>query len=345
MNHQQVWKGNVLRRLPTGGWYWLSFCKTSNGTPFKKDIFAKFDVLWMIPQNVQKLKILFPNKQSTWAITCFVTPKKSVCIGASENWSTFIPSSLCCSHKTGGLMIVLGALFFLTSFTMIKRFRSHHCSCNKSKDRPLSWLLSNHLSLDIEILHICRPEVKRRMISCKEQAEFGWLSLVLAVVKVQILQNLCMKLMVNLTASESIQYYCCNLSTNQNIFDINWLQMQNFWYLMEIVFQTWIKGIFLHEGVFSLNSMEWPTCFPYVPPWRINKLLTPSTWSFLITTPSNQIGSQELVSLQNLDVTCSNLFVCRKILISWGWWSLCFLPSAKGKVYPEMSCTPSSGTA
>jgi hypothetical protein len=59
------------------------------------------------------------------------------------------------------------------------------------------------------------------MISCKEQVEFGWLSLVLAVVKVQILQNLCMKLMDNLTASESIQYYCCNLSTNQNIFDIN----------------------------------------------------------------------------------------------------------------------------
>ena len=59
------------------------------------------------------------------------------------------------------------------------------------------------------------------MISCKEQAEFGWLSLVLAVVKVQILQNLCMKLMDNLMASESIQYYCCNLSTNQSIFDID----------------------------------------------------------------------------------------------------------------------------
>ncbi len=75
----------------------------------------------MIPQNVQKFKFLFPNKRSTWAIKCFVTPKKSICIGASENCSIFIPSSLCCSHKTGGLMIVLGALFCLTSFTMVKK--------------------------------------------------------------------------------------------------------------------------------------------------------------------------------------------------------------------------------
>jgi hypothetical protein len=44
------------------------------------------------------------------------------------------------------------------------------------------------------------------MISCNKQVEFGWLSLVLAVVKVQILQNLCIKLMDNLMASESIQY-------------------------------------------------------------------------------------------------------------------------------------------
>jgi hypothetical protein len=118
-------------------------------------------------------------------------------------------------------MIVSGALFFLTSFTMIKKFHSHHRSCNKSEDRLLSWLVSNHLSLEIEVLHIGRPEVKRRIISCKEQAEFGWLTLVLAVVEVQILQNLCMKLMDNLTASESIQFYCCNLSNNQNIFDID----------------------------------------------------------------------------------------------------------------------------
>ncbi len=49
----------------------------------------------------------------------------------------------------------------------------------------------------------------------------------------------------------------------------------------------------LQEGVFSLNSMEWPTRFPYVPPWRIDKLLTRSTWSFWTTTSSNQVGSQE----------------------------------------------------
>jgi hypothetical protein len=102
-------------------------------------------------------------------------------------------------------MIVLGELFCLTSFTMIIFFCLHHCSCNKSKDRLLSWLVSNHLAKDNEILHIHRPEAKRRTTSCKEPAEFGWLFLILAVVKEQILQNLCMKLLDKNTASESIQ--------------------------------------------------------------------------------------------------------------------------------------------
>ncbi len=90
------------------------------------------------------------------------------------------------------------------------------------------------------------------MISCKEQAEFGWLSLILAVVKVQILQNLCLKLLDKMMASESIKKYCCNLSTNQNIFDLTLIdfEIQKFCYLNKIVLQTWIKSIFFTKVFF-----------------------------------------------------------------------------------------------
>ncbi len=92
-------------------------------------------------------------------------------IGNTHTYVTCV--TLPSNNKTGGLTIVLGAMFCLTLFVILKKCRLHHRSCNNCKDRLSSWLVSNHLYLDIEILHICKPEVKRRTICCMEQEEFA----------------------------------------------------------------------------------------------------------------------------------------------------------------------------
>ena len=119
--------------------------------------------------------------------------------------------------------------------------------------------MSNHFFVNNGTLHIHKPEVRRKTISCKEEDLFHLICHVLEVVLVWKFQNLCLKVMDMNKASSTIHFYFCHLSWSEQV-------GQCFFGSDAILFVLFMEGKtlehldkkhFLHEGVFlSSNSME-----------------------------------------------------------------------------------------